>query len=465
MRELTSQNQPQTTLNDSRSDDAESRVVKGTYQPVGKVDIAAIRRQAKESGISNDDRPETIKGSYEPVGKVDIAAIRAKAQRPSQSPMSTTSASQTASRGESNDESRPVSERSAGFTSSERLTALPKPKIANKFGGSASFTGTKAPIPGGFEAKSVPAAAPVGSASRTFADQGGKTPAQIWAEKKARERGLSGSAEVIQPSHSGHSPLQAQISGGGEWKSGYSGKSWATVQTTPTGKSAGSSVGQQRTGDIESPGEQEAPQSPAGGVGSIRDRFSGAPPMGAPATSYERPAPEPDKSNKPNRGIPIPGLPTQHSGGAAAPSMPSPPPQVPRSPSPPTPEMRPTSPIRVAVPMAREAVPDVADAHDEQMYPPPAMPIRSMESNVPKPEPDDEPDTGRDPARTQAQSTAAATFGQAAVDSAPSAVSAAGGGGKKALIQYDYEAAGVLSKIIASFEGLKSDLISEYRGQ
>ncbi len=450
MRDFSSQDKPREPPNDNRGNESTPGVVKGTYQPVGKVDIAAIRRQAKESGASKDDRPEAIKGSYEPVGKVDIAAIRAKAQRPFEPPMAAAAVNKSPRGEETRAESKPVSERSAAFSTSERLTSLPKPKVANKFGSGASFTGTKAPTPGGFEAKPLPAAAPIGTASRTFADQGGKTPAQIWAEKKARERGLSGSADAIQPSYSGQSPLQSQASGGGEWKSGYAGRSWAPVQTTPTGKSAGSSIGQQRTGEIQLPDEEEPPRSPAGGVGSIRDRFSGAPPMGAPAPNLDRPAPapEPDTSNKPNRGIPIPGLPTRPSGDEAAPSMPSPPPQPPRSPTPPTPEMRSTSPIRIARPVARGAVPDIADAHDEQMSPPPAMPIRSMEKNVPEPEPeDDEPDTGTDSARAQAQSTAAATFGQEAIENIPSASSAAGGGGgKRALVQYDYEAAGESQK-------------------
>lgn len=98
------------------------------------------------------------------------------------------------------------------------------------------------------------------------------------------------------------------------------------------------------------------------------------------------------------------------------------------------------------MPVARGAVPDIADAHDEQMSPPPAMPIRSMEKNAPEPESeDDEPDTGPDSARAQAQRTAAATFGQEAIENMPSASSAAGGGGgKRALVQYDYEAAGGL---------------------
>lgn len=165
-------------------DNTPSDVVKGAYQPIGKVDIAAIRRQAKEAGEKSDERPVPVKGAYEPVGKVDIAAIKARAQRPSD-----------------NDGEAPVSAPSRDFAGSnapapslpvsggsERLTSLPKPKVANKFGGGGSFAGTKAPLPGGFAASTPSAAAPVGIASRTFADEGGKTPAQLWAERKAKER-------------------------------------------------------------------------------------------------------------------------------------------------------------------------------------------------------------------------------------------------------------------------------------
>lgn len=424
MRSLSSQ--PQAPAQSAPEDDSRPGVIRGAYQPVGKVDIAAIRRQAKESGSLKDDRPETIKGSYEPVGKVDIAAIRAKAQKPGETGSSGFSRPPPASE-DAEEPSRPISERSAAFNTSERLTSMPKPKVANKFGGASSFTGTKAPLPGAYGGGSSPAPPTVGSASRTFAEQGGKTPAQIWAEKKAKERG-SGAAEPLTSSYSGQSPVQAQTSGGGEWKSGYTGKSWAPVQTSHTGKSGGS-IGQQNTGDAE-PAQAEAAGPPTGGIGSLRDRFSGSQPMGAPATNFDRSAPEPDTSNKPNRGIPIPGL--------SQPSMPEPPPQPPRSPTPPTP-VDSGSPIRVAAPIARGATPTIADAREEQVSPPPAMPIRSLEKTTTQTydnEPD-EPEVGPDPARAQAQTTAAAAFGHEAVAAAPAAV-----GGKRALAQYDYEAAG-----------------------
>ena len=432
MRSLTSQKPAPSAFNGNRSEQSSApEPVRGVYQPVGKVDIAAIRAQAKQSGQAGDDRPSIVKGSYEPVGKVDIAAIRARAQPPSGGSAAPSTVSPSATGNSEDQPTRSIADRSSMYSSSsERLTSLPKPKVANKFGGGSAFTGTRAPLPG---AAAAAPAAPVGVASRTFADEGGKTPAQIWAEKKARERGQSGSGEPLASQYSGQSPVMAQTSGGGEWKSGYAGKSWAPVQTTHTGKSAGSSgMDQQRTGELQpqQEEEEETPASPAGGISSIRDRFSGAAPMGAPApnSSFDRGAPEPDISNKPNRGIPIPGLHQESS------RLPTPPPQPPRSPTPPTPEMRDTSPIRIAQPVSRGA--PVEDAHEEQMSPPPVMPVRS----IPHANEDDEPETGPDPARAAAQSTAIASMGQRAVDAAPAAVHG-GDEGERAKAEYDYEAA------------------------
>ena len=471
MRELSSQKQEPSRFNESRGNDGSdtSGVVKGGYQPVGKVDIAALRQQAQDSGSTKDDRPNVVKGSYEPVGKVDIAAIRARAQPlsggatsppSSMSPAVTGTSTQGSDRGE---EQRSHADRSAPFSTSERLTSLPKPKISNRFGSNATtFTGTKAPTPSGFglESKTTSGIAPIG-VGRTFADEGGKTPAQLWAEKKARERGLSGASDN-QPSaglRAPASPIASQPSGSGEWKSGYGGKSWAPVQTTVTGKSA-SSIGQQHSGQGEEV-QEEAPTSPIGGVGAIRDRFKGAPPMGAAAPSSSRAAPSPpplDTTTKPNagRGIPMPCLPTRpaqppqddHEDEQEAPRMPAPPPQPPRSPTPPTPPaMESSSPIRVAMPVARGHTTEVEDAREEQFSPPPAMPVRSLAQTVPHEEDLTDEPSGYDPARGAGAATAAtSSFGHeaAAAESAPHAAAAAGhesGGGKRALVQYDYEKA------------------------
>ena len=453
MRELSSQKSDTSRFNGSRDEDisGDGNVVKGAYQPVGKVDIAALRKQAQNTGNANDERPTTVKGSYEPVGKVDIAAIRARAQKPADSTRTPPSSISPAATGNStrsedrSDQQQSLPDRSVPFSSSERMTALPKPVVANRFGTGGAFTGTKAPTPGGFGLQSQkPAAPPPTGVGKNFADQGGKTPAQLWAEKKARERGFSGVNDATSTGHGAPaSPIANQSSG--EWKSGYGGKSWAPVQTTITGQSSGS-LGQQRTGDAEE-AQQEAPTSPAGGVGAIRDRFKGAPPMGAANVGSDRSAPSPPPlhtSTKPNasRSVPMPGLParppqsTQEEDGQEFSRLPTPPPQPPRSPTPPTPPaMDSGSPIRIAMPVGRGHE-DVENAREEQFSPPPAMPARSLAQVVPQEDDLTEEPSGHDPARAAGEAAATASFGKGAVESAhPGAHES----GKRALVQYDYE--------------------------
>lgn len=459
MRDFSSQKtEPLAFKGTIRNNEPSSDVVKGAYQPVGQVDIAALQRQAKETGNPADDRPHVVKGSYEPVGKVDIAAIRARAQQPSdrETPSSVSPAATGASsrRNDGNEEQRSLPGRSAPFTSSERLTYLPKPKVANRFGGgSSNFTGTKTPVPGGFgiESKATPTAPPVG-VGRTFADQGGRTPAQLWAEKKARERGLSGASDTHPPTNAGAptSPITSQTSGGGEWKSGYTGKSWGPVQTTRTGQSAGS-VGEQRTGEDKHTAEAKA-STPTDNISAIRDQFRDAHPMGAAGTGTGRSAPSPpplDTTNKPNagRGIPIPGPPTRPSQASTAEEeeeearMPTPPPQPPRSPTPPTPPpMESGSPIRVAMPVSRGQNPahELNDAREEQFSPPPAMPTRSLVQQIPHEDDLTDEPSGYDPARGAGEAAAAASFGEMAAEAPGPSTQA---GGKRALVQFDYEKA------------------------
>jgi len=435
MAELTKQKEPSRFNGGGRDNDrADSGdIVKGGYQPVGKVDIAAIRAQAQKT---EDDRPTVVKGAYEPVGKVDIAAIRARAQKPPDDGAQQLTPAATGASANSNTSSEPpksLAERSAAFTQSERLTALPKPKVANKFGSAATFTGTKAPTPAVYGFQSTPAATPppVGAASRTFADEGGKTPAQIWAEKKARERGTS-SAGATPPSVT--SPVQSQASGTGEWKSGYTGKTWAPVATNATGRSGTESIGQQRTGEEER--EQEETQSTAGGVGALRDRFKGGVPMGAPvipkATTGEQAPPPPpiNTSNRPQVGVPSQSHPSEEE--HAGPNIP-PPPQIPRSPTPESPE-RESSPVRIAMPVARSKQPEMEAPEDRN--PPPALPTQAIEQNLPHEEDLDEEPAGHDPARAASAAVAEASFGEQATAHQGSSAS-----GKRAVAQYDYEKA------------------------
>lgn len=373
MQQLTSQKPAPSSFNQGPSETRDD-VVKGAYQPIGKVDIAAIRRQARESGQNVDDRPVPVKGAYEPVGKVDISAIRARARQPEDAAPSEPPASEPPT------EVKSLSERSAAFQSSERLTSLPKPKVANRFGSSANFTGTKAPLPSEFGQKPAAAAPIAGLASKTFADEGGKTPAQLWAERKAKQQGTGVAAT---PAYSPQ-PVTKDVSGDGEWKSSYSGKSWAPVQTTHTGRSANSSAHEETQPSVAAPSDVPPPL---------------------------------DTSSKPNvgRGIPLPGLPTETTPSEVPheeeikQEVPPPPPQ-PRSPTPPTPAAEEASPIQIAMPVSRNAPEDlVQDAHEEISAPPQPLPIRSLEQAVPNEEELEEPayDTGRATAEASAHAPAA----------------------------------------------------------
>jgi hypothetical protein len=442
MAELTKQTPEPSRFNGGARPKIESdsgNVVRGGYQPVGKVDIAAIRAQAQKK---NDDRPTIVKGAYEPVGKVDIAAIRARAQKPSEDGHQEPSRPSETSSIE--DAPKSLAERSAAFSQSERLTSLPKPKVANRFGSNtSSFAGTKAPTPGALGLQSTPssaALAPVATASRTFADEGGKTPAQIWAEKKARQRGFSGAGDTAPPSTA--APITNQTSGGGEWKSGYSGKSWAPVPTNATGRSGAGSIGQQHTGEQEHE-DDEASSSPAGGVNAIRDRFKGSAPMGASTlnrdTTGEDVPPPVNKASRPVGGVSMPGLPSrsfQHDEDENSARSIPPPPRVQRSPTPPTPEERDSSPVRIAMPVSRSKVPDI-QAPEERLAASP-LPTLSMGRNIPEEEDLTEEPIGHDPARGAGAAVAASTFGK---NDSAQVNQDSRGTGTQAIVQYDYEKA------------------------
>ncbi|KAM0714836.1 hypothetical protein Q7P37_009300 [Cladosporium fusiforme] len=445
---------------------SDPNVVRGGYQPIGKVDIAAIRQQAQQA---QDDRPTVVKGAYEPIGKVDIADIRRKAQQGSAAQSQPSPPPAAATNEDEDEKPKSLADRSAAFTSSERMTSLPKPKVANRFGAqTSSFAGTKAPAPGGFEAK----------------PPSGKTPAQQWAERKARERGNSGAAETMSPATTGGpaaaSPIQSQPSGG--WQSSYSGKKWGAVQMPS--RTGGSGISEQKTGqnEPEEQQQQEENEAPSGGIGSIRDRFKEAPPMGAPQppsardppSAYERDAPEPpplDTASKPsaggaNRGVPIPGMPPlppqPQPQDDEEDDLPPPPPrpQFEGHPTqehvnmpPPPPRPMPAdeqsddegdipqgrgSPIPIARPVGRGPSPEPLEKADTRS-PPPPMPTESiaqaathMQPQEPEPQVEEE-----DPARGASQAAAASNFGADQDVHAGSANS----GGHEAIAQFDYEKA------------------------
>ena len=196
--------------------------------------MAALR--AQKSDTTSGDRPEVVKGSYVPIGKVDIAAIRAQAQQ--QQPSSTSTPS-----------SKPEPVGTTGYTPIQ----LPKPKPlgsgpgVTKFGPRVTNTGgTIAPMP----VAPVRESKVIGGASKNFGtDASGKTPSQLWAERKARERGVSGSMSVV-PDIAPQSPLP-----------------------TGAGSRGGTSPTMPRGGYVEDSAEVIG-KPVSGGVAAMRERFA-----------------------------------------------------------------------------------------------------------------------------------------------------------------------------------------------
>jgi hypothetical protein len=199
--------------NDSIPGAAAIDTVKGGYQPVGKVDIAAIRARSQND---RDDRPTPVKGVYEPIGKVDIAAIKAQAQR----------------RDETSDTGTTPPLDTVSLMAQTPGRVLPHDQVIKPVKPvSKTFIGTKppVPIPLGFGTSQASTAPVVGIAGRTFANERGKTPAQIWAEKRAKNDAHD--KPISAPVANDSSTAQSQ------WKSGYKGKNWAPVQTASYGRS------------------------------------------------------------------------------------------------------------------------------------------------------------------------------------------------------------------------------------
>ena len=136
--------------------------------------MAALRAGKSDTTSSTPNAPEIIKSSYTPIGRVDIAAIRAQAQQQQQQ-----------------QQPEPKSESSYVGTSGYQPVQLSKPKpISSMFGPTTTTRrgGTIAPMPAAPPRESKV----IGGASKNFAtDASGKTPSQLWAERKAREKGMS----------------------------------------------------------------------------------------------------------------------------------------------------------------------------------------------------------------------------------------------------------------------------------
>lgn len=224
--EIRKQGGPSTFTSKGREEDAEHGIVGGSYKPVGKIDIAAIRAQGKGHKESYESTPITTekkdkpaptpkaapKAAPKPVsheddegdnddedGEPKSLKDRMKAfQKPSKSSGGGASAVASSSNGGNDDneeeqEAKSVKDRLNAFSGSGRLTEMPKPKIdksavQSRFTPQASSRGTKPLAPAGsdFSSQYGLKTSIVSGGSRDFASENGKTPGQIWAEKHGK---------------------------------------------------------------------------------------------------------------------------------------------------------------------------------------------------------------------------------------------------------------------------------------
>lgn len=171
---------PQTSSAQSTQDKVEP--VKSTYTPIGAPDIAALRAQGnsdRSASKSTQSRPEAAGTSYEPAAVPETGSLKDRMAAFKQAASSPSS--------------------DGGATKTEPKKTNP---LASRFGAGAAAGSRSGIVPAtGYESKAL------GGMSRNFGSEGGKTPAQLWAERKARERG----EEV--PEHVAPAPVKATVYG------------------------------------------------------------------------------------------------------------------------------------------------------------------------------------------------------------------------------------------------------------
>lgn len=356
--------------------------VRGSYQPVGKVDIAAIRAQAKDDKFNS--KPGPLQSAYKPHEKVDIAALRAQAgKKPSSfaSEPKVTPAPEPAKPAADEEEYKPssVHDRMKAFggtsapapaggddedeapkslkdrmksyqSNAERLTELPKPKtknaVASRFGPGAASSGTTPPLP---SSSYGGASKVVTGASRDFGSSGGKTPAQLWAEKHAKQSGASvpAPAPVAAPE-----PEEEEVE-----------------EETPSISALRSNFASTTISSKPEEEEEEAPN-----VSDLKSRFAQ---RFAAASPSQDEAPEPEAPSLPS--VPRPEPEEEEEEEDIVPIV------AERSLPPPLPTAGRTLPPAFVPPTASVPVVEPEEEEEEVAAPPPALPTRAAE-----PEPEEE---------------------------------------------------------------------------
>lgn len=141
--------------------------VKPAWKPIGKVNVDELRQGTKV------DKPKPISGAHVPVGKVDIDSIREKSKE--EKPASTE---------DLDDDEKAFLEKKKLFSHPNKVPdETPTEKPSKSSFKPSTRPGTKVPLPQGFQSARDNL---VGGASKNFGSENGKTPAQLWAEKKGK---------------------------------------------------------------------------------------------------------------------------------------------------------------------------------------------------------------------------------------------------------------------------------------
>lgn len=193
-------------------------VPKSTGKPISPITPKPTIPKPAASSSNNDDgwgdekeieerdfekKPlENVPSAYKPT-KVDISELRKqKSDTISSQPKPFASQDKSDETSKADDEPRSLSDRMKTFksndTSDGRMTSLPKPKVnhsvASRF--SPANTSSKSPSFGSKPAVGYGSANDnkkdklVGGLSRNYAAEGGKTPAQLWAEKRGQYKSV-----------------------------------------------------------------------------------------------------------------------------------------------------------------------------------------------------------------------------------------------------------------------------------
>lgn len=155
-----------------------------------KTDVHGKIPSANPEPISRTGAVEPVKSSYQPIGRPDINALRAEAQ--TENPSLSAQGTGTAYKPVEVPKTGSLADRMAAFTGnaskSEDTTTRPRNvsnPLASRYGGAVG--GSKPAVPSG----GVRESKAIGGLAKNFGSADGKTPAQQWAERKARERGES----------------------------------------------------------------------------------------------------------------------------------------------------------------------------------------------------------------------------------------------------------------------------------